>query len=120
MASSERLREITLLGDPAMQAWVERAANRVVGDLLSEGRFDDGPAAEPEDDFAFADRLIRCELALIADGAYPLRVALRIAVLRAAREALLAHASIRALPEVGMGAALRPHVFRDVRGSRHG
>ncbi len=122
MASNERRRELTLLGEPGMQAWVERAANRMVGDLLSEGRFDEGPQAAPaEDDFAFADRLIRCELGLIADGAYPLRVALRVAVLRTAREVLLAHASIRALPEVGMVAALPPqHVFRDARGSRHG
>ncbi|MDX6495079.1 MAG: hypothetical protein QOE17_1065 [Gaiellales bacterium] len=100
MASSEWARELRLLDDPKMQAWVERAANRMVGELLSEGRFElCPPGVEPEGKPEFADRLIRCELALIADGAYPLRVALRIAVLRASRDVLQASAAIRALPE---------------------
>jgi hypothetical protein len=100
MASSEWARELRLLEDPKMQAWVERAANRMVGELLSEGRFELCPqGVEPEGNPEFADRLIRCELALIADGAYPLRVALRIAILRAARDVLQASAAIRALPE---------------------
>jgi hypothetical protein len=34
MASSEWARELTLLEEPKMQAWVERAANRMVGELL--------------------------------------------------------------------------------------
>ena len=104
MASSEWARELRLLEDPKMQAWLERAANRVVGELLSEGRFDLCPrVVEREGNPEFADRLIRCELALIADGVYPLRVALRVAILRAARDVLQTSAAIRALPE---GAAL--------------
>ena len=43
MANGERARELRLLEDPKMQAWVERAANRMVGELLSEGRFDLSP-----------------------------------------------------------------------------
>lgn len=104
MANGERARELRLLEDPKMQAWVERAANRMVGELLSEGRFDLSPqGAKPEAAPEFADRLIRCELALIADGVYPLRIALRIAILRAAHDVLQTSAAIRALPE---GAAL--------------
>jgi hypothetical protein len=113
MASSEWARELRLLEDPRMQAWVERAANRMVGELLSEGRFELCPqGVEPEGNPEFADRLIRCELALIADGVYPLRVALRIAILRAARDVLQASAAIRALPEsvVQLSSSLQPAV----------
>jgi hypothetical protein len=100
MASSEWARELRLLEDPKMQAWVERAANRMVGELVSEGRLGLCPqGVEPEGNPEFVDRLIRCELALIADGVYPLRVALRIAILTAARDVLQTSAAIRALPE---------------------
>jgi hypothetical protein len=120
MASNERMRELALLADPETQAWVERAANRLVGVLLSEGRFVDSPATASEDDSAFADRLIRCELGLIADGAHPFRVALRVAVLRAARDALVAHHAIRALPEIAAGGVAGRSVAGGVRGSLHG
>jgi hypothetical protein len=40
MASSEWARELKLLEDPKMRAWVERSANLIVGELVSEGRFE--------------------------------------------------------------------------------
>jgi hypothetical protein len=119
MASSEWARELRLLEDPKMRAWVERAANRMVGELLSEGRFDLCPqGVEPEGNPEFADRLIRCELALIADGVYPLRVALRIAILKAARDVLRTSAAIRALPESAALLSGSPHT-PTVSGRRH-
>lgn len=99
MAGSEWTRELKLLKDPKTQAWLERAANRMVGELLSAERFELCPPGAPEGDPEFADRLIRYEMGLIADGVYPIRVALRVALLRAARDVLQTAASIRALPE---------------------
>jgi hypothetical protein len=100
MAGSEWTRELELLEDPRTQAWLESAANRMVGELWSRGRFDLRPAdVAPESDSQFADRLIRRELGLIADGLYPISVVLRVALLRAAHEVVQTAASIRALPE---------------------
>ena len=95
MAGSEWTRELKLLEDPETHAWLERAANRMVGELLAEGRFDLFPTgAATQDDSQFADRLIRCELGLIADGVYPIRVALRVALLRVAHDVLETTVSI--------------------------
>jgi hypothetical protein len=120
MAGSERTRELRLLQDPKAQAWVEEAANRMVGELLSAGRFDafsQGVAQEGNPEFA--DRLIRYELGLIADGAYPIRVALRIALLQAAHDVLKTAASIRALPESAAGLPRSSHTTRVVTGRRY-
>src|SRR5258708_5374653 len=89
-----------MLADPQMQVWLQSAANRMVGELFALAQMDGGPDTEGLDgDSEFSDQLILHELALIADDEYPLRVALRIAVLQTAKEALCSCAAIRALPE---------------------
>jgi hypothetical protein len=119
MAGSERSRELKLLQDPRTQAWLEEAANRMVGELLSEGRFDAFPqGVAQEGNPEFADRLVRCELGLIADGAYPIRVALRIALLQVAHDVLQTAASIRALPESAAGLSRSSHATPVVTGRR--
>jgi hypothetical protein len=82
-----------------MQAQVQAAANRMVGELFTEELVAFLPAGGSDGVSEFADRLIRSELALIADGVDPLRVSLRIGVLTAARDALESWAAIRELPE---------------------
>jgi hypothetical protein len=100
VASHERTRELEMLADPHMQVWLQSAANRMVGELFATAQVDGGPDTDGLDsDYEFSDQLIRHELALIADDEYPLRVALRIAALRTARDALRSCAAIRALPE---------------------
>ena len=100
MANHRQPRAVPGLGYPEMQAQVQAAANRMVGELFTEERVVAYlPAAGSDGDSEFADRLIRSELALIADGVDPLQVSLRIAVLTAARDALEDCAAIRELPE---------------------
>jgi hypothetical protein len=110
-----------MLADPRMQVWLQTAANRMVGELFAVAEVNGGPdthglSCESE----FAEQLILHELALIADNEYPLRVALRISVLRTARDALRACAAIRSLPE--MDALLVPGRVeqRDVSAAGHG
>jgi hypothetical protein len=113
VANHGQRRGVECLGDPELRARVRTAANQMVGELLAESR-----GAEclkplgPESDAEFAAQLIDDELTLIADGAAPLRVALRIAFLQAAREALQALAAIRALPETASQGAGRSEVRR--------
>jgi hypothetical protein len=100
VANHRQVSAVPGLGDPEMQAQVQAAANRMVGELFTEDRVVAYlPAGGSDGDCEFADRLIRSELALIADGVDPLRVSLRIAVLTAARGALEGRAAIRELPE---------------------
>lgn len=100
MASHERTRELEMLADPQMQVWLQASANRMVGELFAIAESNGGPDTDGLNaDSEFTDQLIRHELALIADDEYPLRVAMRIAVLRTAREALRSCAAVRALPE---------------------
>jgi hypothetical protein len=56
-------------------------------------------ALSPGDDAEFARRLVETELALIADADDPVRIYLRLAVVRATRVALRARTEIRNLPE---------------------
>ena len=100
MANHRRVRAVPDLGDPEMQAQVQAAANRMVGELFTQERVVAYlPAARSDGDSEFSDRLIRSELAMIADGVDPLRVSLRIAVLTAARHALEGLAAIHELPQ---------------------
>jgi hypothetical protein len=90
------------LVDGEMQAAVQAAACRSVAEMLAEDRFASPPKEQPPDsDGEFEDRLILAELGLIADAEQPLRISLRVAVLRTARDALRTFAEIRALPESG-------------------
>jgi hypothetical protein len=81
-----------------MAAVVQSAASRVVAELLGE-QHGSRPLHRVGSDSEFADGLVDRELAMIADGEDPLRVSLRIAILRTSREALRTFAEIRALPE---------------------
>jgi len=89
-----------LLGDPQTQAWLEASANRLVAELFDEeGALRRIDALSPDDDGEFARRLLETELGLIADGYDPMRIYLRLAVVRTARVALQARGEIRNLPE---------------------
>jgi hypothetical protein len=89
-----------LLSDPHTQAWLEASANRLVAELIDEeGALRRIDALSPEDDGEFARRMIEAELGLIADGFDPIRIYLRLAVMRTARVALRAREEIRNLPE---------------------
>jgi hypothetical protein len=117
----ERTREFEMLADPRMQVWLQTAANRMVGELLAMAGVNGGPDTEGlSGESEFAEQLVLHELALIADDEYPLRVALRIAVLRTARDALRACAAIRALPEKDARLAQARVEQRDVSAAGHG
>lgn len=89
-----------LLGEPEIQAWLEASANQLVADLFDEeGALRRIDALSPGDDEEFADRLFDTELGLVADGYDPVRIYLRLAVVRTARIALRARTEIRGLPE---------------------
>ena len=89
-----------LLNEPATQAWLEASANQLVAELFDEegalGRID---ALSPGDDAEFARRLVETELGLMADAYDPVRIYLRLAVVRTTRVALRAQTEIRNLPE---------------------
>jgi hypothetical protein len=78
---------------------VEATASRMVGELLDRADCKQLLSAKPESDSEFADRLVDCELALIAFGEEPLRIALDVAVLTIARDSVRTYAEIHALPE---------------------
>lgn len=100
MAQHGQRRGVECHGDPELRARVRTAANQMVGELLAESRgVECLQPLGPESDAEFASQLIDHELGLIADARAPLNVALRIAFLQAAREALQALVAIRALPE---------------------
>ncbi len=83
----------------ATRAQVEAVASRLVGELLDmsePGRILD---TERCDDAEFAVHLVDRELALIASGEEPLRIAVKIAVLSIARDTVRTYAEIHALPE---------------------
>jgi hypothetical protein len=89
-----------LLSDPQTQAWLEASANRLVAELFDEeGALRRIDALSPADDSEFARRIVETELGLIADGYDPIRIYLRLAVMRTARVALRAREEIRNLPE---------------------
>jgi hypothetical protein len=121
VGSHERTREFEMLADPRMQVWLQTAANRMVGELFAVAEVNGGPDTDHMDgEPEFADQLIRHELALIADDEYPLRIALRVAVLRTAREALRTCASIRSMPETVALLARQPIGQRDASPAGHG
>lgn len=94
------LPERHLLNEPETQAWLEASANQLVAELFDEeGALRRIDALSPDDDAEFARRLIETELGLIADGYDPVRIYLRLAVVRTARIALRARTEIRSLPE---------------------
>jgi hypothetical protein len=104
-----------------MQAWLQSSANRMVGELFAVAQTRGGPDTDGlKGESEFADQLILHELALIADDEYPLRVSLRIAVLRTARDALRTCAAIRALPESIAPLAQAPVERRDTSAAGHG
>jgi hypothetical protein len=108
VADDQRRRDIEALDEADSRACVERAANRMVGELFSEGQV--GACLHELvrwSDAEFVDQLVDRELALIADGVDPLGVALGVAVLRVAREALRASVAIHALPKTPMCHAVR-------------
>jgi hypothetical protein len=89
-----------LLNEPATRAWLEASANQLVAELLDEaGALRRIDALSPEDDAEFARRLIDTELGLIADDYDPVRIYLRLGVVRTARVAMRARTEIRNLPE---------------------
>jgi hypothetical protein len=89
-----------LLGQPATQAWLEASANQLVADIFDEeGALRRIDELSPGDDDEFASRMFETELGLIADGDDPVRIYLRLAVVRTARIALHARTEIRGLPE---------------------
>jgi hypothetical protein len=89
-----------LLGQPATQAWLEASANQLVAELFDEeGALRRIDELSPGDDDEFASRMFETELGLIADGYDPVRIYLRLAVVRTARIALRARTEIRGLPE---------------------
>ena len=97
MSDATKGLDAAAVSDAAMQAVVE-AANRFVGQLLDEGQ----PTAQTH--WAFqadsdCDRFAECELAWIADGWDPLRIAMHVAILQTAREVIQTRCAIRALPE---------------------
>jgi hypothetical protein len=91
----------TGLVGPQMQASVEAAALRIVAEMLAEDRLAVSVEQHSrlDDDEEFEDRLVRAELALIADAEPALQISLRVALVRAARDALRTCAEIRALPQ---------------------
>jgi hypothetical protein len=89
-----------LLNEPATQAWLEASANQLGAELFDEeGALRRIDALSPGDDAEFARRLVETELGLIADAHDPVRIYLRLAVVRTARIALRARTEIRSLPE---------------------
>lgn len=78
---------------------VQAAACRIVAELLCGGQLEATGVASGTTESEYADRLVDCELGLIADGEDALRITLRIAVLETAWHALRTCAEIRALPE---------------------
>ena len=78
---------------------VEATASRIVGELLNHADGEQLLSAELGSDREFADRLVDCELTLIAGGEEPLRIALDLAVLSIARDSVRTYAEIHALPE---------------------
>jgi hypothetical protein len=110
-----------MLADPRMQVWLQTAANRMVGELFAMAEGNGGPDTDDLScESEFAEQLILHELALIADDEYPLRVALRISVLRTARDALRACAAIRSLPELDRLSTQAGIEQRDVSAAGHG
>jgi hypothetical protein len=100
VANHRQVSAVQGLGDPVMHAQVREAANRMGGELCTEDRVVAYlPPGGSDGECEFAGRLIRSELALIADGVDPLRVSLRIAVMTGARGALEGRAAIRELSE---------------------
>ncbi len=99
--------EHELAGHDTRALVINAAATRMVGELLAAADAEQVRMADPETDAEFADHLIDYELALMAFGEEPLRIALRIAVLTIARDSLRTYAEIRALPETGSGHAGR-------------
>lgn len=105
----KRKRPVPGLVDGEMQASVQAAACRSVAEMIAEDRFAAPPNEQPPDsDGEFEHRLTLAELGLIADAEEPLRISLRVAVLRTARDALRTCAEIRALPESGDRSPPRP------------
>ena len=105
----KRKRPVAGLVDGEMQASVQAAACRIVAEMLDEDRFASPPQEQPPDsDGDFEYRLILAELGLIADAEHPLRISLRVAVLKTARDALRTCSEIRALPESGHRSPHRP------------
>lgn len=94
-------RPATGLVGPQMQASVQAAALRIVAEMLAEDRLAVSleQHSRLDGDEEFEDRLFRAELALIADAEPALQISLRVALVRAARDALRTCAEIRALPE---------------------
>jgi hypothetical protein len=89
-----------LLNEPATQAWLEASANQLVAELFDEeGALRRIDALSPGDDAEFDRRLVETELGLIADAYDPVRIYLRLAVVRTARLVLRARTEIRNLPE---------------------
>lgn len=90
------------------QAAVQRHANRMVADLLGEGTLRRRlETLWPNSDSEFTQELIDRELGWIANGVDPLRIRLRLAVLRTARDVLAAYAQIHRLPETPSTTCLR-------------
>jgi hypothetical protein len=97
-----------LLNEPATQAWLAASANQLVAELFDEeGALRRIDALSPGDDAEFDRRLVETELGLIADAHDPVRIYLRLAVVRTARVALRARTEIRNLPERRMPARTR-------------
>ena len=99
------LRRVSDFTDAERATWVQAAACRMVAALFDAAnvaacRVPVGPLSDLE----FADALACRELELIAAGDDPVRIALQMAVMRTARDALRVCAAIDALPE----ARLRP------------
>lgn len=98
--------------DRVMAALVQQHANRVVADLLGEGELRHRlESLCPTSDSEFTQDLVDRELGLIADGVDPVRIRLRLAVLRTARDVLATCVAIHRLPET-------PPSGRDVNRSR--
>jgi hypothetical protein len=94
------LRRVSDFTDAERATWVQAAACRMVAALFDAGNF----AARrtpvgPLNDLEFADALASRELELMAAGDDPVRIALQMAVMSTARDALRACAAIEALPE---------------------
>jgi hypothetical protein len=97
-----------LLNEPATQAWLEASANQLVSELFGEeGALRRIDALSPGDEAEFARRLVETELGLIADAYDPVRIYLRLAVVRTTRVALRARTEIRNLPERRMATHTR-------------
>lgn len=88
------------VGDPDVQAWLREKSCKLVGQMYDRHN----PPAEPKaelnrGDEEFESEITGYELAMIADGERPLRIAFRIEMIRTSREVLLLRGEIRRLPE---------------------